>query len=127
MEEIINNSSHVCSIGKKDKIDTLLGGVELQEVKIPSTSKAREGLGLWKHMLQQHWYHVMDLVVMIGVIKHRKVQTFHLWLTHLQVQNQSEAKSSQEKPKEVRKHTDAPIIKEWVSDDEDEEMIQPKF
>nr|GEY38569.1 putative ribonuclease H-like domain-containing protein [Tanacetum cinerariifolium] len=39
----------------------------------------------------------------------------------------SEAKSSQEKPKEVRKHTDAPIIEEWVSDDEDEEMIQPKF
>nr|GEW76317.1 putative ribonuclease H-like domain-containing protein [Tanacetum cinerariifolium] len=41
----------------------------------------------------------------------------------------SKAESSQEKPKEVRKNTDAPIIEEWVSDDEDEdeEMIQPKF
>nr|GEV50256.1 retrovirus-related Pol polyprotein from transposon TNT 1-94 [Tanacetum cinerariifolium] len=31
------------------------------------------------------------------------------------------AESSQEKPKEVRKNTDTLIIKEWVSDDEDEE------
>nr|GEX10875.1 hypothetical protein [Tanacetum cinerariifolium] len=39
----------------------------------------------------------------------------------------SEVASSQAKPKEVRKNTNAPIIEEWVSDDEDEEMIQPKF
>nr|GFC29986.1 hypothetical protein [Tanacetum cinerariifolium] len=39
----------------------------------------------------------------------------------------SEAESSQEKPKEVRKNTDASIIDQWVSDDEDEEMIQTKF
>nr|GEW34447.1 hypothetical protein [Tanacetum cinerariifolium] len=39
----------------------------------------------------------------------------------------NEAESSQEKRKEVRKNTDAPIIKELVSDDKDEEMIQPKF
>nr|GEW95160.1 retrovirus-related Pol polyprotein from transposon TNT 1-94 [Tanacetum cinerariifolium] len=39
----------------------------------------------------------------------------------------SEADSSQEKPKEVRKNTDALIIEKWVSDNEDEEIIQPKF
>nr|GEU51984.1 hypothetical protein [Tanacetum cinerariifolium] len=39
----------------------------------------------------------------------------------------SKSVSSQENPKEVRKNIDAPIIKEWVSDDEDDEMIQPKF
>nr|GEV82655.1 hypothetical protein [Tanacetum cinerariifolium] len=39
----------------------------------------------------------------------------------------SKGKSSQEKSKEVRKNIDSPIIKEWVSDDEDEDMIQPKF
>nr|GEV89916.1 ribonuclease H-like domain-containing protein [Tanacetum cinerariifolium] len=38
----------------------------------------------------------------------------------------SKAESSQEKPKEVKKNTDALIIKEWVSNDEDEEMIQSK-
>nr|GEU68613.1 hypothetical protein [Tanacetum cinerariifolium] len=43
------------------------------------------------------------------------------------VAENSKAESSQEKPKEVRKNTDALIIKEWVSDDEDGEMIQPKF
>nr|GEX61713.1 putative ribonuclease H-like domain-containing protein [Tanacetum cinerariifolium] len=39
----------------------------------------------------------------------------------------SKVESSQEKPKEVKKNTDAPIIEECVSDDEDEEMIQSKF
>nr|GEU44635.1 hypothetical protein [Tanacetum cinerariifolium] len=48
------------------------GSAELQEVKIPSTRKAQEGLCLWKHLLQQLWYHVMVLVVMIGAIKQKK-------------------------------------------------------
>nr|GFA44372.1 hypothetical protein [Tanacetum cinerariifolium] len=39
----------------------------------------------------------------------------------------SKSVSSQENPKKVRTNIDAPIIKEWVSDDEDDEMIQPKF
>nr|GEX83306.1 ribonuclease H-like domain-containing protein [Tanacetum cinerariifolium] len=34
--------------------------------------EAQEGLYLWKHLLQQLWYHVMVLVVMIGVIKLKK-------------------------------------------------------
>nr|GEW07592.1 putative ribonuclease H-like domain-containing protein [Tanacetum cinerariifolium] len=38
-----------------------------------------------------------------------------------------DAKSSETNPKAVRKNTDAPIIKEWVSDDEDEEVTQPKI
>nr|GEW80359.1 hypothetical protein [Tanacetum cinerariifolium] len=69
-----------------EKRDTLLGSAELQEVKIPSTKKAQEGLCLWKYMLQQLWYHVMVLVVMIGVIKQKMVQlTLHSWITLLQV------------------------------------------
>nr|GEY60606.1 ribonuclease H-like domain-containing protein [Tanacetum cinerariifolium] len=47
-------------------------GLKLQEVKIPSTRKAQERLCLWKHLLQQLWYHVMDLMVMIRVIKLKK-------------------------------------------------------
>nr|GEW89477.1 hypothetical protein [Tanacetum cinerariifolium] len=46
---------------------------------------------------------------------------------NMSVVENSEAESSQEKPKEVRKNTDVPIIEEWMSDDEDKEMIQPKF
>ncbi|GJZ23584.1 hypothetical protein Tco_0561043, partial [Tanacetum coccineum] len=30
-------------------------------------------------------------------------------------------------PKVVRKYNDAPIIEEWVSDDEEENVSQPKF
>ncbi|GJY27569.1 hypothetical protein Tco_0403336 [Tanacetum coccineum] len=39
----------------------------------------------------------------------------------------SKAKSSEEEPKEVRKHDDVLIIKEWVSDDEEEDVSQPKI
>nr|GEX63391.1 retrotransposon Orf1 [Tanacetum cinerariifolium] len=38
-----------------------------------------------------------------------------------------EAKTSKIKHKEVRKNTNAPIIKEWVSDDEEKEVTQPKI
>nr|GEV73240.1 hypothetical protein [Tanacetum cinerariifolium] len=36
-------------------------------------------------------------------------------------------KSSEEETKAVRKNADAPIIEEWVSDDEEENMTQPKI
>ncbi|GJV26915.1 putative ribonuclease H-like domain-containing protein [Tanacetum coccineum] len=36
------------------------------------------------------------------------------------------AMSSEEEPKIVKKNNDAPIIKEWVSDDEEEDASQPK-
>nr|GEX14852.1 hypothetical protein [Tanacetum cinerariifolium] len=38
-----------------------------------------------------------------------------------------EAKSSEKEPKEVRKNNDAPVIEERVSDDEEEEVTQPKI
>nr|GEU88909.1 hypothetical protein [Tanacetum cinerariifolium] len=38
-----------------------------------------------------------------------------------------ENKSSEEETKAVRKNFDAPIIKEWVSDDEEENVTQPKI
>nr|GEU33665.1 hypothetical protein [Tanacetum cinerariifolium] len=37
------------------------------------------------------------------------------------------AKSSEEEPKVVRKNDDAPTIKEWVSDNEEENVSQPKI
>nr|GEW25404.1 hypothetical protein [Tanacetum cinerariifolium] len=37
------------------------------------------------------------------------------------------AKSSEKEPKVVRKNNDAPIIKEWVSDNKEEEMTHPKI
>ncbi|GJU64797.1 putative ribonuclease H-like domain-containing protein, partial [Tanacetum coccineum] len=38
----------------------------------------------------------------------------------------SKAMSSKEEPKVVRKYDDAPSIEEWVSDDEEEDVSQPK-
>ncbi|GJZ06923.1 hypothetical protein Tco_0540716 [Tanacetum coccineum] len=37
------------------------------------------------------------------------------------------AMSSEEEPKVVRKCDDAPIIEEWVSNDEEEDVSQPKI
>ncbi|GKB97004.1 ribonuclease H-like domain-containing protein [Tanacetum coccineum] len=37
------------------------------------------------------------------------------------------AMSSEEEPRVVRKNDDAPIIEEWVSDDEEEDVSQPKI
>nr|GEX24759.1 hypothetical protein [Tanacetum cinerariifolium] len=37
------------------------------------------------------------------------------------------AKTSEEEPKVVRKNDDAPIIEEWVSDNEEEDVSQPKI
>ncbi|GJS04860.1 hypothetical protein Tco_0321368 [Tanacetum coccineum] len=42
------------------------------------------------------------------------------------VAENSKAKSSKEEPKEVRKNDDAPIIEEWVSDSEEENVSQTK-
>ncbi|GJT82084.1 putative ribonuclease H-like domain-containing protein, partial [Tanacetum coccineum] len=39
----------------------------------------------------------------------------------------NKALSSEEEPNVVRKYDDAPSIKEWVSDDEEEDMSQPKI
>nr|GEW43533.1 hypothetical protein [Tanacetum cinerariifolium] len=43
-------------------------------------------------------------------------------LVNMPVVENNEAKSSDEEPKAVRKNNDAPIIKEWVSDDEKENV-----
>ncbi|GJV29148.1 hypothetical protein Tco_1385596 [Tanacetum coccineum] len=66
------------------------------------------------------------------VIRLRKGLIMHSWLSHLQTLTQSgetvkalsfEGKST----KVVRKNDDAPIIEEWVSDDEEEDVSQPKI
>ncbi|GJV31645.1 hypothetical protein Tco_1392045 [Tanacetum coccineum] len=102
--------------------DILLGSAELQEIKKTRTRKSQEGVCLWKHLLPQLWCHVMVLVDMTRVIRQRKGLIMYSWLSHLQVLTQSE-----EEPKVVRKNDDAPIIKEWVSDDEEEDVPQPKI
>nr|GEW75933.1 hypothetical protein [Tanacetum cinerariifolium] len=68
------------------KGDTLQGSTKLQRTKKTRIEKAQEGLYLLKHLLPQHWCHVMDLEVMIRVTKLKMVQlTLHSWLNLLQV------------------------------------------
>nr|GEU31055.1 ribonuclease H-like domain-containing protein [Tanacetum cinerariifolium] len=133
--------------------DILLRSAELQEIKTTSTKKAQEGVCLWKLLLPNLWCHVMDLVDMTRVIRHKKGLIMRSWLSHLQVLTQRnfmpptpdlsftdldefvnkhvvenyKAKSSKEEPKAVRKNNDALIIKEWVLDNEKEDVSQPKI
>ncbi|GKA76791.1 hypothetical protein Tco_0783252 [Tanacetum coccineum] len=53
-------------------------------------------------------------IVSVPTVKKPKVET-------------SEAKASTDKPKVIRKNNGAPIIKEWVSDSEDEAESKPKI
>ncbi|GKF26922.1 ribonuclease H-like domain-containing protein [Tanacetum coccineum] len=62
-----------------------------------------------KNLLPQLWCHVMALVDITRVIRQRKGPIMHSWLTHLQNLTQ-------------RKNDDAPIIEEWVSDNEEEDV-----
>ncbi|GJX92811.1 ribonuclease H-like domain-containing protein [Tanacetum coccineum] len=82
---------------------------------------SQEGGCLVEPSTSQLWCHVMVLVDMTGVIRQKKGQIMHSWLTHLEVLTQSE-----KEPKVVRKNDGAPIIKEWVSDDEKEDVSQNK-
>ncbi|GKA38433.1 putative ribonuclease H-like domain-containing protein [Tanacetum coccineum] len=129
------------------------GSAELQEIKTTRSRKAQEGVCLWKHLLLQLWCHVMVLVDMTGVIRQSDGLIMHSWLSHLQIMTQSnfdaskdlnssftgldefvnkpvvensKAMSSEEEPKVVRKNDDAPIIEEWVLDDEEKDVSQPK-
>ncbi|GJW27010.1 hypothetical protein Tco_0040821 [Tanacetum coccineum] len=70
--------------------------------------------------------HVMVHVIMTGVIRKRNWPNNSTRLTHplqvsIKVEN-SKAMSSKEEPKVVRKNDDAPIIEEWVSDSEEENV-----
>nr|GEU80293.1 hypothetical protein [Tanacetum cinerariifolium] len=54
-----------------------------------------------------------------------KHDLFYTGLDEFAVKHVVENKSSKEETKAVRNNTDAPIIEEWVSDDEEENVIQP--
>ncbi|GJW58312.1 hypothetical protein Tco_0105043 [Tanacetum coccineum] len=75
--------------------------------------------------------HVMALVDMNGLWKFH-ASTPDLSFTSLDefvnepVVENYKAMSSEEEPKVVRKYDDAPSIKEWVSDNEEEDVSQPK-
>nr|GEU42685.1 ribonuclease H-like domain-containing protein [Tanacetum cinerariifolium] len=68
--------------------DILLGSAELQEIKTTSTRKAQEGVCMWKQLILQLWCHAIVLVHMTRVIRQRKDQIMHSWLSHLQVLTQ---------------------------------------
>nr|GEV74088.1 hypothetical protein [Tanacetum cinerariifolium] len=82
------------------KRDTLLGSAELQEVKIPSTKKAQERCACGNTCFNN-----------FGLDE----------FANKPVVEKCDAKTSESKPKDVKKNNDALIIEEWVSDNEEEE------
>nr|GEV26534.1 ribonuclease H-like domain-containing protein [Tanacetum cinerariifolium] len=109
--------SPMWSASTATKGDTLLGSAELQEVKIPSKKKAQEGLCLWNTRFNS-----------IGNFMSLKPDLSYIGLDKFDDKPVAEnTKSSEEETRAVRKNNDVPIIKEWVSDDEDENVAQPKI
>nr|GEU91180.1 hypothetical protein [Tanacetum cinerariifolium] len=63
----------------------------------------------------------------IGNFRPPKLDLSYTGLDEFTVKPVVENKSIEEETKAVRKCTDAPIIEEWVSDDEEENVTQPKI
>ncbi|GJZ57668.1 hypothetical protein Tco_0613162 [Tanacetum coccineum] len=133
--------------------DILLGSAELQEIKTTRTRKAQEGVpvetststalvscdGLggydWSDQAEEGPnYALMDYSPSILKLQRNFMPpTPDLSFTILDefvnepVVENNKAVSSEEEPKIVRKNDDALIIEEWVSDDEKEDVSQPKI
>nr|GEU72153.1 hypothetical protein [Tanacetum cinerariifolium] len=132
-------------------------GFDKSDVECYNCHKRRHFARECRAPILQLWCHVMVLVDMTGVVKQRKDLIMHSWFSHLQVLTQSftpyignfmpptpdlsftgldefsikhvakNTKSSEEETKAVRKNDDASFIKEWISDDEKENVTQPKI
>nr|GEY48539.1 hypothetical protein [Tanacetum cinerariifolium] len=127
---------------------TMRGRRFLKNTRRKFSLNGNETIGFDKSKL---WYHVLVLVVMIGVTKLKKVQlTFHSWLTLLQVLTlsleefvnepivseptvkkpaveTSKAKASANKTKVVRKNFVSLLIEDWISDSEDKAESKSKI
>ncbi|GJV67748.1 putative ribonuclease H-like domain-containing protein [Tanacetum coccineum] len=118
------------------KGDTLQGSAGPQGTKKTGKGRTQEGLCQWRQLLLMLWY-LMMVLVMIGVIKAKKGNFMRpkpdLSFSGLEeftsepiviepIVKKCEAKASEAKPKAVRKNNGAPIIEDWVSDSEEENM-----
>nr|GEV83145.1 hypothetical protein [Tanacetum cinerariifolium] len=63
----------------------------------------------------------------IGILMPPKPDLSYIGLDEFHVKLVVENKSSEVETKAVRKNPDAPIVEEWVSDDEEENVTQPKI
>nr|GEV94576.1 putative ribonuclease H-like domain-containing protein [Tanacetum cinerariifolium] len=130
--------------------DILLGSAELQEIKTTSTKKAQEGAEEGpNYALMAFSSSSSDLKIVdnckkgLGYENYNAVpppytENFMPLIPDLSyidlddfvikpVVENYKAKSSEEEPKAVRKNDDAPIIEEWVSDNEEENVSRPKI
>nr|GEU39641.1 ribonuclease H-like domain-containing protein [Tanacetum cinerariifolium] len=110
----------------------------LKKTRRKLTVNGNETIGFDKSNVECHNCHKRGHFAR-EVIRQRKGQIMHSWISLLQVLTQSldefvnkpvvknyKAKSSEEETKVVRKNDDATIIEEWVSDNEEEDVSQPK-
>ncbi|GKB52795.1 putative ribonuclease H-like domain-containing protein [Tanacetum coccineum] len=115
--------------------DILLGSVELQEIKTTMKGKLKKECACG-NITSQIWCHVMVLVDMVmngsdqargeGLIWHLCFPIDSEEFVNEPVVKKNKAMYSKEESKVVKKNDDAPIIDEWVSDDEEEDVSQPK-
>nr|GEW23267.1 ribonuclease H-like domain-containing protein [Tanacetum cinerariifolium] len=81
-----------------------------------------EGLAVWFQCCWKRTLHHQR-----GNFMPPKPDLSYIGLDEFTVKPVVENKSSDEETKAARKNTDAPIIKEWVSDDEEKNMTPPKI
>ncbi|GKC62182.1 ribonuclease H-like domain-containing protein, partial [Tanacetum coccineum] len=106
------------------KFENHLGEITIRELrkKLEIAQKEKDGIQLnvdkFKHASKS-----LNKLIECQIVDNCKKDEF----VNEPVVENNKAMSSKEEPKVVRKNDDAPIIEEWVSDDEEEDVSQPKI
>ncbi|GJR80825.1 putative ribonuclease H-like domain-containing protein, partial [Tanacetum coccineum] len=117
-----NESIHSQDIkGLKFKIH--IGEITIREIrkKLETVQKEKDGIQLNVDKFE-HATKSLNKLIKCQIVNNCKKEEF----ANEPVVENNKAMSSKEEPKVVRKNDDAPIIDEWVSDDEEDDVSQPK-
>ncbi|GJU41387.1 retrovirus-related pol polyprotein from transposon TNT 1-94 [Tanacetum coccineum] len=102
----------------------VLGEITIRELrkKLEIAQKEKDGIQLNVDKFE-HASKSLNKLIECQIVDNCKKDEF----VNNHVVENCKALSSKEEPKVVRKNDDAPIIKEWVSGDEEEDVSQPKI
>ncbi|GJS17022.1 ribonuclease H-like domain-containing protein [Tanacetum coccineum] len=105
------------------KFEIHIGEITIRELrkKLETVQKEKDGIQLNVDKFE-HASKSLNKLIECQIVDNCKKDEF----VNEPVVENCKAMSSEEEPKIVKKNDDAPIIEEWVSDDEEEDVSQPK-
>nr|GEU78075.1 hypothetical protein [Tanacetum cinerariifolium] len=110
------------------KVEIQMKDIAIEELrrKLEVAYKEKDGIQLSLEKLEnasKSLNKLLDCQIVDNYKKGLGYESYNAFAVNPVVEN----KSSEEETKAVRKNLDAPIVEEWVSDDEEEKVTQPKI